>query len=130
MGFLECALKGLVFVVDPIGKSNVVWVEIFENPVHCRQLHLFFCDSAEELRFARLVAEMHDDGVALGDDFVAIEQIGQGEGWVPLEQFGFVLIEPLGPSLSTLVSDFAVGNAKVLEDLPDALRESPDSPVA
>jgi len=84
-------------------------------------LDLLFNIFPQQLRFSGLVAEMHHDGITLGNNFITVNQVGQGDGRVFLQKFGLILIKPFGSALSSAVSDLGVGDAQVFENLPDSL---------
>lgn len=76
-----------------------------------------------------LVADVDQDGRTLGDDLIAVDEVGKVGRWVDCKMLGLVLLEPL-VLVVLIVEDLVVGEGSVLKEESDAFCESPDGPVA
>jgi len=115
MGFLEGVLEGAVFVVGAVDQFAVIYVQIFEDSVDSGEKDLFFSIFAQELRFSSLEGKVNQNGITFSDSFVSVEHVGEGDCRVKLDQFGLILIKPLGCCFRSLVSDLGIVDAQILK---------------
>jgi hypothetical protein len=75
------------------------------------------------------MAEVHHNGGGFGDDFFAVQKVGEVGGGVFLDELGFHDIEPL---ISGLLSEefLVVGDVKMFKQESDSFGEASDVPVA
>ena len=74
------------------------------------------------------MADIDDDGSAFSDDFLAIEQVGQGECCIFGEVFRLIHLEPL-ILIALLVPYLLVREASVFQKVANPLGEPTNGPV-
>jgi hypothetical protein len=72
--------------------------------------------STKEIQAPCLVANIYANGFSFADNLVSIDQIWESDGWICLDQFGLVLLEPLfsGLGLPTFILDLFIAEPCVL----------------
>ena len=111
-----------------VGQSRELRLEIFVDSIGSGQKHLFLGVSPQQVQSIGLVADIDDDGSALSDDFLAIEQVGQGECCIFGEVFRLIHLEPLILT-ALLVPYLLVGEASVFQKVANPLGEPTNGPV-
>ena len=76
------------------------------------------------------MAEVYDDCLALCDEFVPVDEVGEGDGWILIHEFGLDLGVPVVAAGRTLVELLGVREGDVLEEETDTLGQPTDGPVA
>ena len=123
-------VESIVLVISPIDHLDVFGVEVLVDPVGSEEGDLLISVAPEKISPLGLVAEIHADSIALGNQLIPVEEIGQRYCWVFGDEALLDLLDPLGPTLCALVPVLSVGDGEVLEELPRPLRETAYGPIA